>query len=170
MSNIDKTIEHEGHDRPTIGLPGQQENLAKQVLATNKPVVLVLNNGGPLAIDDLIEPSSTIVEAFNLGALGSKPLAALMFGEANKWGKMPYTVYPKNYIYEQSMQNYDMAKAPGRTYRYYTGTPLFKFGEGQSYTTFDLKCKHDELTKDYESIWNNTDLLVDGMSNMYYID
>ncbi len=145
---IDKTIEHEGHDRPSIGLPGQQENFAKQVLATKKPVVLILNNGGPLAIDDLIEPSKTIVEAFNLGGLGSKPLASLIFGDANKWGKMPYTTYPKNYINEQSMTNYDMAKAPGRTYRYYTGTPLFKFGQGESYTTFDMECKHDGLTKD----------------------
>lgn len=138
---IDHTIEHEGIDRLDTRLPGQQELLAAKVLALGKPVVLVLCNGGALAIDDLIDGPLAIVEAFNLNVVGSKALALSLFGEHNRWGKLPITMYPHNYIQRQPMTNYDMAKPPGRTYKYYTGTPLFSFGFGLSYTNFSLACK-----------------------------
>ncbi len=117
---IDHSIEHEGQDRTTIDLPAMQAEFAKQVYALGKPTVLVLSNGGPVAIDDQISGAHAIVEAFN-PAFGAPMLAETLFGMHNNWGKLPYTIYPKNYINEVDFSNYDMSKAPGRTYRYYTG-------------------------------------------------
>lgn len=144
----DKTIEHEGQDRTDTALPGLQASFAKQVLALNKTTVLVLTNGGALAIDELMErpasmpgasgPGYAIIEAFNPAVLGGKAVGASLFGHENRWGKLPITMYPHDYIKEQSMVNYDMSIAPGRTYKYYQGAPLFHFGFGLSLTTFQL--------------------------------
>jgi beta-D-xylosidase 4 len=97
---IDKTIEHEGQDRTDTALPGLQEPFAQMVLALGKPVVLVLTNGGALAIDNLIDRPNAIVEAFN-PCFGAYGLAHALFGFTNKWGKMPYTMYPHDYIQSQ---------------------------------------------------------------------
>ena len=113
---------------------------SNQVLALGKPVVLVLCNGGALAIDRLIAGPVAIVEAFNPSVAGPRALAATLFGEENRWGKLPVTMYPHSYIREQPVHNYDMAKAPGRTYKYYRGTALFPFGFGLSLTEFAMEC------------------------------
>eukprot|EP01062_Namystynia_karyoxenos_P064169 TRINITY_DN5706_c0_g1_i1.p1 TRINITY_DN5706_c0_g1~~TRINITY_DN5706_c0_g1_i1.p1 ORF type:complete len:758 (+),score=216.76 TRINITY_DN5706_c0_g1_i1:105-2378(+) len=137
----DRTQEKEGHDRNDTALPGLQEYFARQVLALGKPTVLVLVNGGAIAIDNLVASPSAIVEAFNPNTVGSIALGQTLFGQSNRWGKLPVTMYPHDYIQQQPMTNYDMAKPPGRTYRYYTGTPLYPFGFGLSYTSFSLACK-----------------------------
>eukprot|EP01060_Flectonema_neradi_P016783 TRINITY_DN2341_c1_g1_i1.p1 TRINITY_DN2341_c1_g1~~TRINITY_DN2341_c1_g1_i1.p1 ORF type:complete len:848 (+),score=204.59 TRINITY_DN2341_c1_g1_i1:39-2582(+) len=139
VMGIDKTIEHEGHDRPDTKLPGLQESFLSQLLALNKPVVLILCNGGALAIDNFITGPTSIIEAFNPSTQGSKAIALTLFGK-NRFGKLPVTMYPHDYISKQNMSNYDMAKSPGRTYKYYDGEPLFPFGFGMSYTTFDMSC------------------------------
>lgn len=150
MLGNDKSIEHEGHDRSDTGLPGLQSSFAQQVLALNKTTVLVLTNGGALAIDELMErpkphlppgaptPGYAIVEAFNPSVVGGMAIGASLFGLENRWGKLPITMYPHDYIQQQSMVNYDMSVAPGRTYKYYQGKPLFPFGYGLSLTTFHL--------------------------------
>jgi len=137
---IDKTIEHEGIDRVTINLPGLQDMFAQKILAIGKPTILVFTNGGALAIDDLIAGPQAIVEAFNPSLPGARALAATLFGQENRWGKLPITIYPADYVNQQSMTNFDMSIAPGRTYRYYQGTPLFPFGYGLSMTTFTHVC------------------------------
>merc|ERR1712048_1383184 len=117
----------------------------------NKTTVLVLTNGGALAIDELMErprpvpvrpggprPGYAIVDAFNPAVLGAKAIGDSLFGIENRWGKLPITMYPHSYVKEQSMVNYDMSAAPGRTYRYYQGEPLFNFGFGLSLTKFSL--------------------------------
>ena len=97
---IDKSIEREGTDRLDTALPALQEKFAHQILALNKPTVLVLTNGGALAIDSLAAariPSAgtgpskqvpyAIVEAFNPAAYGGKAIGGSLFGKpwANKW-------------------------------------------------------------------------------------
>ena len=52
-----------------------------------------------------------------------------------------YTIYPESYASQVKLDDYDMSKPPGRTYRYYTGKPLFEYGQGLSYTTFSMQCK-----------------------------
>jgi len=56
----------------------------------------------PLAIDPLVEPAHAIVEAFNPG-FGARQLAESLFGDANRWGKLPYTIYDKNYTKQVSL-------------------------------------------------------------------
>lgn len=140
----DKSQEHEGIDRSDTALLGRQESFAHSVLALGKPTVLVLTNGGAIAIDSLVSRGSSapyaIVEAFNPSVVGGRALGAALFGKENRWGKLPITLYPHDYIKQQPMTNYDMSIAPGRTYRYYRGTPLFPFGFGLSLTNFTHEC------------------------------
>ena len=88
----DRTQEHETLDRTDTALPGLQEPFAMQVFALNKPVVMVLTNGGALAIDNLMTQPCAIVEAFNPGVGGAVPLAHALFGLENRWGKLPITM------------------------------------------------------------------------------
>ena len=67
---INHTVEHEGVDRDDTALPGQQEPFAQQVLALGKPTVMVMANGGALAIDALVDGPAAIVEAFNPSVTG----------------------------------------------------------------------------------------------------
>eukprot|EP01123_Difflugia_compressa_P014532 TRINITY_DN762_c1_g1_i1.p1 TRINITY_DN762_c1_g1~~TRINITY_DN762_c1_g1_i1.p1 ORF type:complete len:323 (+),score=58.55 TRINITY_DN762_c1_g1_i1:145-969(+) len=152
---IDKTIEHEGIDRVNTTLPGLQNEFALKVLSIGKPTVIVLVNGGILSIDDLVNASAAIVEAFNPSVQGARALADTLFGTQNRWGKLPVTIYPADYINQVVMTNYDMSKPPGRTYRYYTGTPLFPFGYGLSLTTFDVSCKQIRPTV-FQCVISNT--------------
>lgn len=97
---IDKSIEREGTDRIDTALPALQETFAHQILALNKPTVLVLTNGGALAIDSLAsarvplanaaastEAPYAIVEAFNPATFGGRAIGDALFGKpwANKW-------------------------------------------------------------------------------------
>eukprot|EP00730_Choanoeca_flexa_P014522 TRINITY_DN6379_c1_g1_i2.p1 TRINITY_DN6379_c1_g1~~TRINITY_DN6379_c1_g1_i2.p1 ORF type:complete len:804 (+),score=166.70 TRINITY_DN6379_c1_g1_i2:121-2412(+) len=152
----DRSIERETVDRTDTALLGKQPDLVRAILATGKPVVLILSNGGALAIDEFVEGPAAIVEVFNPGIPGAKALAEALFGKANRFGKLPYTMYPHDYIQQQPMTNYDMSRAPGRTYRYYTGQPLYPFGHGLSYTTFELSCASASGTYNHTCTVRNT--------------
>ncbi len=134
----------EGHDRQTISLASDQQALAKAVLAVGKPTVLVMINGGIISIDDLKESAPAILEAFMPGQWGAGAVAETIFGDANPGGKMPVTMYSSDYISKVDFLDMSMQAGPGRSYRYYTGTPLYEFGAGLSYTTFDVKWQEDE--------------------------
>lgn len=141
---IGNTEEHEGIDRHNTTLPGNQEAFTLQVLAKCKalglPVAVVLINGGALAIDNVIPAAPAIVEAFYPSVRGAEALTMALFGEANRWGKLPITMYDADYINQVDFHNFEMAKPPGRTYKYYTGAPLYPFGHGLSYSTFGWSC------------------------------
>lgn len=142
---ITRDQEHEGIDRQDTLLPGLQGEFASRVFnaSAGKPVVLVLCNGGILSIDALVEPSAAIVEAFNPAVMGPRALAQLMFGAENRWGKLPVTIYPAEYTSQINITDMSFSKGVGRGYRYYTGTPLFTFGEGLSYTSFQHTCRQE---------------------------
>jgi beta-glucosidase-like glycosyl hydrolase len=135
---IDQTIEREGYDRIDITLPGVQEQFAKMVIAVGKPTVVVLINGGIVAIDNLKPIAPAIIEAFYPGYWGGVALADVIFGDYNPGGKLPVTYFGADYINQSNFLSMSMTDSPGRTYRYYTGTPLWEFGFGLSYTTFTL--------------------------------
>jgi len=138
--------EREGIDRHNTTLPGLQESFTLQVLdyckTANKRVAVVLINGGALAIDSIVPAAPAIVEAFYPSVRGAEALTLALFGDANRWGKLPITIYKADYINQVEMHNFEMSKPPGRTYKYYTGTPLFPFGYGMSYSAFTVTCKH----------------------------
>jgi beta-glucosidase len=79
--------------------------------------------------------------------MGGRAIGDSLLGKANRFRMLPITMYPHQYIQEQPLTNYDMSLAPGRTYRYYTGTPLFGFGMGLSLTTFSLDCNQQPINQ-----------------------
>eukprot|EP01063_Lacrimia_lanifica_P035184 TRINITY_DN6645_c1_g1_i1.p1 TRINITY_DN6645_c1_g1~~TRINITY_DN6645_c1_g1_i1.p1 ORF type:complete len:815 (+),score=291.53 TRINITY_DN6645_c1_g1_i1:307-2445(+) len=146
MFGDDITIEVEHHDRNATTLYGVQRELLALLLAKlasqGKPAVVVLMNGGAVSLGaDAIAAAPAILDAFFPGKFGALPIAETIFGEnAHLGGKMPYTVYPAEYVDAIKMSNmeYDDPATPGRTYRYYTGKAEFRFGEGYSLTTFEV--------------------------------
>ncbi len=121
-----------GGDRVDLGLPRAQEDLMQKVVARGKPVVLVLLNGSALAVNWAREHVPVIVELWYPGQAGGTALADVLFGDYNPAGRLPVTFY-KSAEQLPPFTDYDMK---GRTYRYFTGDPLFPFGYGLSYTTF----------------------------------
>ncbi|KAH3745647.1 glycoside hydrolase family 3 domain protein [Pelomyxa schiedti] len=138
VMGIDTSVESEGNDRYTTTLPGVQEDLIQQVVATGTPVVVVLINGGSLSIEWTKDNVPAILEAFYAGQSAAQAIADVLFGDYNPGGKLPYTVYPAEYVDQIPLTEMGMSVSPGRTYRYYTGTPLWPFGWGLSYTNFTL--------------------------------
>ena len=142
--NTDGT-EGEGHDRTSIALPDDQLALVEAMLGAVKPtakVVLVLFNGGGLAIEHLMADMRVhaIVEGFFPGMAGATAMAESLYGEANRFSKMPYTLLGEAFTEESVMKDMSMTDPPGRGYRYYTGKiTIVPFGFGLSYTTFSLK-------------------------------
>jgi len=121
-----------GGDRTDLNLPEAQENLLKAVVATGKPVVLVLLNGSALAINWANNNVAGIIEAWYPGEEGGSAVADVLFGDYNPGGRLPVTFY-KSTDDLPSFRDYNME---GRTYRYYKGEPLYPFGYGLSYTNF----------------------------------
>jgi len=135
---IDETIESEGKDRYTITLPGVQNELAQAIVATGIPTVVILINGNALAIEWIKQNVPGILEAYYAGEKASYAIADVLFGDYNPGGKLSYTIYPSEYFNQIPLTDMSMTHFPGRTYKYYTGKPLWPFGFGLSYTTFEI--------------------------------
>ncbi|CAE8737174.1 unnamed protein product, partial [Polarella glacialis] len=138
------SIEAEGLDRHNITLPEGQLELFRVVLGAGKPVTVVLLNGGIVASEELKQHASAIVEAWYPGFYGARAIAKALLGLTNRWGKLPVTIYDESFTDHFDMLDFDMTKGPGRTYRYFTGKPLWPFGFGLSFTTFALKLVSDK--------------------------
>jgi len=121
-----------GGDRTDIGLPKPQEALLKAVVATGKPVVVVLLSGSALAVNWANDHAAAILEAWYPGGEGGTAIADVLFGDYNPAGRLPVTFY-KSVDQLPPFTDYSME---GRTYRYFKGEPLYPFGYGLSYTTF----------------------------------
>ncbi len=119
-------------DRTDLNLPGVQEDLLKAIHATGTPIVVVLINGSAVAVNWAHEHAAAIVEAWYPGEEGGTAIADVLFGDYNPAGRLPVTFY-KSVDQLPPFEDYHMA---GRTYRYFTGEPLYPFGHGLSYTTF----------------------------------
>jgi beta-glucosidase len=126
-------ISGESFDRSSLDLPGHQEQLLEAVVATGKPVVLVLENGRPLTIGWAKQHVPTILEAWYPGEFGGQAIAETLFGDNNPGGRLTIT-FPRGVGQLPMFYNSD----PSRTYKYVDddGKPLFPFGFGLSYTTF----------------------------------
>jgi beta-glucosidase len=126
-------------DRASLGLVGQQEELAKAVLALKKPTVVVLLNGRPLSVNYLAEHAPALLEGWYLGQETGHGVADVLFGKVNPGGKLPVTV-PRSV--GQLPVFYNHKPTARRGYLFDTTKPLYPFGFGLSYTSFDISAPH----------------------------
>jgi beta-glucosidase len=135
----------EAASRADIGLPGVQLELAKSVLATGIPTVVLLMNGRPLAIPWLAENAPAIVETWLLGVQAGPAVADMIFGDYNPGGKLPVSFplsigqIPVTYRYKRTGRPMDPDNKYTSKYIDMPNTPLYPFGHGLSYTEFDYR-------------------------------
>jgi beta-glucosidase len=122
----------QGGDRTSLDLPKPEEDLLKGVASAGKPLVVVLTNGSALAVNWPNEHANAILDAWYPGEEGGTAVAQTLSGANNPAGRLPVTFY-KGVDQLPLFEDYSMK---ARTYRYFTGTPLYPFGYGLSYTKF----------------------------------
>jgi beta-glucosidase len=124
--------EGEGRDRTAIELPETEEHLVKAMVATGKPVVVILTSGSALAVNYAAEHAAAVLSAWYGGEEAGTAIADTLAGTNNPAGRLPVTFY-RSTSQLPEFTDYNMK---GRTYRYFTGEPLYSFGFGLSYSTF----------------------------------
>ena len=146
-------ISGEGFDRSDLNLPGKQEELLEAIASTDKPVVLVLQNGRPLSITWAAKHIPAILEAWYPGESGGRAIAETLFGDNNPAGRLPIT-FPRSVGQLPIYYNH----FPSKKDSYIEGdsSPLFVFGHGLSYTTF----KYQDLKVTAPSAHSSDDVLV----------
>ena len=136
-------LEREGLDREFLNLPPVQIALVQRVMQANPNTVIVLLNGGPISLAPPFAGGGqrttevrypTVLDMFWAGEEGGTAIADVLFGDYNPSGRLPYTVYASDRGLPP-MTEYDISK--GFTYMYVIDKPLFAFGHGLSYTSFD---------------------------------
>lgn len=121
-------------DRRDIGLPAHQVNWLRRLRRNyEKPIIVVLTGGSPLAIPEVHELADAILFAWYPGEQGGTAVADIIFGDESPSGRLPVT-FPKSI---EQLPPYDDYSMTGRTYRYMTDEPLYPFGFGLSYTKFE---------------------------------
>jgi beta-glucosidase len=155
----------EGRSRVDIGLPGVQQELLEAVYAVNKNIVLVLNNGRPLAIPWAATYIPAIVEAWQLGTQSGNAIAQVLYGDYNPSGKLPMT-FPRNVGQLPLYYNYKSTGRPNQEndpkvvfwshYSDETNTALYPFGYGLSYSKFE----YSNLQLDKTSFTDNEYITV----------
>jgi beta-glucosidase len=121
-----------GGDRTSINLPEPEEALLHAMAATGKPLVVVLMNGSALAVNWANEHANAILEAWYSGEEGGAAIADTLSGKNDPGGRLPVTFYKSL----NQLPNFEDYSMKDRTYRYFTGKPLYPFGYGLSYTKF----------------------------------
>jgi beta-glucosidase len=107
--------------------------LLKALAATGKPLIIVLQNGSALAVNWAAQHANAILEAWYPGEEGGTAIAETLAGDNDPGGRLPLTFYSSL----SQLPDFTDYSMKGRTYRYFTGKPLFPFGFGLSYTKFD---------------------------------
>ena len=138
-----KMTNKEGQDRPHnrsgYALPGQQQELARQVAALNKPTIAVVLSGEATGMDYIATQSDwpLLIPGYS-GRFGPVALAQMLFGELSPTGRLAYTIYPEDWADNTPMTNMALTAGDGRTYKWFKGaTPApFVFGQGMTYTKF----------------------------------
>lgn len=152
----DCTVSGEGVSRADLGLSGVQGEMLDALVAVGKPIVLVIETGRPLALADATEKVATLMIAWHPGTEGRTALAEVLTGAVAPSGKLPMT-FPRS-VGQIPISYSDLPTSrPATGHRYTTGyidekwTPLYPFGHGLSYTTFnysDLKISAPGMTRD----------------------
>jgi beta-glucosidase len=135
----------EAASRSNIDLPGRQEELIRAIEATGKPVAVVLFNGRPLALEDVVDDTPALLEAWFPGVEAGNAVADVVFGKVNPGGKLPVS-FPRRVGQVPIYYNHEQTGRPCNANAKYVSRhrdipscdPLFEFGYGLSYTTFDV--------------------------------
>ncbi|MEJ8770123.1 glycoside hydrolase family 3 N-terminal domain-containing protein [Prevotella sp. HCN-7019] len=156
----DPFVSGEGYDLTSLDPPGVQRELLQAVCATGKPVVLVMVHGRPWSIGWEKDHVPAILEAWYPGEQGGNAIAGILFGDVNPSGRLNCSVprsvghLPVTYDYKPSARGINREpgtpEKPGRDYVFSSPAPLFAFGHGLSYTTFeysDLKIDNNASAK-----------------------
>ena len=159
-----------GGDRTSIELPAVQQQLLEAVAATGKPLIVVLQNGSALAVNWAQQHAAAILEAWYPGEAGGSAIAETLAGDNNPGGRLPLTFYA-SLTQLPPFEDYAMER---RTYRYFTGQPLYTFGYGLSYTSFAYSRLHvpatvhagDNVTIEAD-LRNNGSLAGDEVAELY---
>ncbi|MBD0403898.1 glycoside hydrolase family 3 N-terminal domain-containing protein [Flammeovirga sp. EKP202] len=152
-----RTISGEAKSRTDITIPGVQTELLEALKETGKPIVVVLMNGRPLALEKEDELADAILETWHLGTMAGPAIADVIFGKYNPGGKLPMT-FPRNvgqvpiyYNAKNTGRPFDPEKPSGYKSNYLDvpNSPLYPFGYGLSYTTFEygeITLSSDKMT------------------------
>jgi beta-glucosidase len=132
-----------GGDRTRIELPAGQLQLLKALQATGKPVVFVNCSGSAIAMPRVAETLPAVLQVWYPGEAGGRAVAEVLFGDTNPAGRLPITFY-RSTDDLPAFEDYSMSN---RTYRYFSGRPLFAFGHGLSYTKFGYRGVKLDKTK-----------------------
>ena len=122
-------------DRASIDLLGQQNDLARAIFALNKPTVVLLLNGRPLSVNYLAENAPALIEGWYLGQETGHAVADVLFGRVSPGGKLPVTIARS---VGQLPMFYNHKPTSRRGYLFDTTEPLYPFGYGLSYTSFEM--------------------------------
>ena len=125
-------FEGEQRDRASIELPAAQTELLQALHATGKPVVFVNSSGSAMAMPWEADNLPAIVQAWYPGQAGGTAVADVLFGDYNPAGRLPVTFYRAT----SDLPDFSDYHMKNRTYRFFTGQPLYAFGHGLSYTKF----------------------------------
>jgi beta-glucosidase len=131
--------------RSTLDLPGRQEELLRAIKATGKPVAVVLFNGRPLALEDVVGDAPALLEAWFPGVQAGDAVADVVFGKVNPGGKLPAS-FPRRLGQVPIYYNHEPTGRPCDPQQKYVSrhrdipscSPLFVFGYGLSYTSFEV--------------------------------
>lgn len=124
-----------GGDRTNIDLPRIQEGMLMKIKKMGKPMVFVLCSGGAVALDWEDENLDAVLAAWYGGQAAGTAVADVLFGKVNPSGKLPVTFYSS----QNELPPFDSYEMENRTYRFMTEKPLYPFGYGLSYTTFEYE-------------------------------
>lgn len=190
----------EGQSRGEITIPGAQEELMEELKKTGKPLIVIVMAGRPLAIGNTVEKSDALLYAFHGGSMAGPALADLIFGKESPSGKLPVTFVKGSgqipfYYYHNNtgrpasaeswtpldsipIENSQASLGYRSFHLDYGFTPLFPFGYGLSYTTFqysNLILSSNEITSDGKltvkaSVFNNGNVDADEIVQLYIRD
>ncbi len=168
VMGINRNYEDEGKDRDYLTLPQEQQEFLKAIYKVNRNVVLVVVAGSSMAINWENENLPAIVEAWYGGEFGGAAIADVLLGKYNPAGRLPLTFY-KGIEQLPAFDDYDITK--GRTYKYFKGEPIYPFGYGLSYTSFDysnliVKENESDVTVSFK-VRNTGKMAGDEVSQVY---
>ncbi len=152
---LNSQLEGENTDRESIELPTPQEKLIEATIATGKPTVVVLTGGSAISANYAAEHATAVMEAWYGGEEDGTAIAETLTGVNNPAGRLPVTFY-RGTDQLPAFTDYSM---DGRTYRYFKGDPLYSFGYGLSYSSFqysNLKTKRTANGAEVQATVKNT--------------